>query len=115
MGLFFFPSGNTGRKVGFLSGKAAAIKRRKILWRSLQEQNLGGCAASTYRSDGVKAGPQHQPGFAADTAASIGMSKQATNLYRWVSELTRRPLERTILPTPAVLSGVRFGQGFAPA
>ena len=62
--------------------KAAALKKRKILWESLREQKeTGGNLVPTSLQDGRIAGPQHQPGFAASTAEVTGMSKRAINEY----------------------------------
>lgn len=66
--------------------KAKALKKRKILWESLKAQEIGGNQVPTYRADGVKAGPQHQQGFAASTAAVTGISKRAINQYLKIAE-----------------------------
>ena len=66
--------------------KAKAIKKRKILWESLKAQEIGGTQGPTYRADGVKAGPQHQQGFAASTAAITGISKRKINDYLRIAE-----------------------------
>lgn len=63
------------------SEKAAALKKRKILWESLREQNLGGNQVPTQVATEHKDRPQNQPGFAAATAEITGMSKRAINGY----------------------------------
>ena len=54
--------------------KAAALKKRKILWESLREQTESGNLVSTLTGRG-------HTGFASSTAAVTGMSKQAINEY----------------------------------
>ena len=54
--------------------KAAALKKRKILWESLREQTESGNLVSTLTGRG-------HTGFASSTAAVTGMSKQAINSY----------------------------------
>lgn len=49
--------------------------RRKELW----ERKAAGTTRSTSLKDGRSAGPQHARGFAAETAQSIGRSKQDIN------------------------------------
>lgn len=61
--------------------KASALKKRKILWESLREQNLGGNQIPTQVATEHKDRPQNQPGFAASTAEVTGMSKRAINDY----------------------------------
>lgn len=41
----------------------------------------GGTSDSTCLSDGRKAGPQHEEGFAAETSTAAGMTKQAINRH----------------------------------
>jgi len=57
--------------------KAKALKKRQILWESLKAQETGGTQGATSLKDGRIAGHQHQPGFAAATAAAVGMSKKS--------------------------------------
>lgn len=54
------------------------ITRRKELW--VERSETGGKTLPTSLSDGRGAGPQHQKGFASDTAKKTGMSKRAINL-----------------------------------
>lgn len=62
--------------------KAAALKKRKILWESLKEQHPGGNLVSTRRPDGTfQKGDEKEKGFATSTAEVTGMSKQAINEY----------------------------------
>jgi hypothetical protein len=72
-------------------------KRRKEIWEALHpikpqrfesvfdalctDVETGGKTVSTCLSDGRKAGPQHEQGFAASTAAAAGMTKQAINQH----------------------------------
>ena len=44
-------------------------------------RETGGKTLSTCLSDGRAAGPQHEQGFAASTAAAAGMTKQAINQH----------------------------------
>ena len=61
--------------------KATAVKKRKILWDSLREQQENsGTESSTIRGPGM---PQ---GFATSTAAAIGMSKQKVNDYLRIAD-----------------------------
>ena len=61
--------------------KAMAVKKRKILWDSLREQQgNSGTQSSTIRGPGM---PQ---GFATSTAAAIGMSKQKVNDYLRIAD-----------------------------
>jgi hypothetical protein len=61
--------------------KREHLKRRKALWeqRQIAENETGGTSRPTSLSDGRRAGPQHQKNFAADTAASTGLSKRQIN------------------------------------
>lgn len=62
--------------------KAAAMKKRKILWESLREQQApGGNLVSTRRNDDgtFQKGDEKEKGFAASTAEITGMSKRAIN------------------------------------
>lgn len=69
-----------GTSKSYLLSRLKRDAKEGVLWESLKEQGvIGGNLISTYRSDGVKAGPQHQPGFAASTAEVTGLSKQAIN------------------------------------
>ena len=61
--------------------RAQAIKRRKAIWEALHPGETGGKTLSTCLSDGRAAGPQHEQGFAASTAAAAGMTKQAINQH----------------------------------
>ena len=63
------------------SQRAQAIKRRKAIWEALHPVETGGKTLSTCLSDGRAAGPQHEQGFAASTAAAAGMTKQAINQH----------------------------------
>lgn len=62
-------------------GTVKAIKRRKAIWEALHPGETGGKTLSTCLSDGRAAGPQHEQGFAASTAAAAGMTKQAINQH----------------------------------
>ena len=64
--------------------KAAAMKKRKILWESLREQQApGGNLVPTRRNDDgtFQKGDEKEKGFAASTAEITGMSKRAINEY----------------------------------
>lgn len=61
-------------KAAIAAEKAAALKKRKILWESLREQTESGNLVSTLTGRG-------HTGFAASTAEVTGMSKQAINEY----------------------------------
>nr|WP_313082606.1 hypothetical protein [Pulveribacter sp.] len=63
------------------SQRAQAIKRRKAIWEALHPGETGGKNLPTCLSDGRAAGPQHEQGFAASTAAAAGMTKQAINQH----------------------------------
>lgn len=64
------------------------MKKRKLLWASLKEQEPGGNGVSTRKTDGTfQKGDEKEKGFAASTAEATGMSKQAINQYvsiRWL-------------------------------
>lgn len=60
--------------------RASSIKRRKQVWEALHPETAG-TNCSTSLSDGRKAGPQHEQGFAAETAAVSGQSKQDVNRH----------------------------------
>ena len=51
-----------------------AIKRRKTIWEALHPADKGGKTVSTL-------GGEQQVGFASDTAAAAGMTKQAINQH----------------------------------
>ncbi len=55
-------------------------KKRQILWESLREQESGGPQGAT-RIVGYKQPPENEKGFAAATAAAVGMSKKNINEY----------------------------------
>ena len=63
------------------SQRAQAIKRRKAIWEALHPGETGGKNLPTCLSDGRKGGPQHEQGFAAETAAVSGESKRAINQH----------------------------------
>lgn len=79
--------------------EAAHLKRRQELWeaRRRRETETGGTSCSTSLIDGRAAGPQHAKGFAAETAAITGESKQSIN----------RKIARAEKIAPDVLEGVR--------
>jgi hypothetical protein len=55
--------------------------RRKSIWEERKAKELGGQTLPTkLRKDGQRAGPQHELGFAADTAAKTGRAKRTINL-----------------------------------
>lgn len=76
------------------SQRAQAIKRRKQIWEALHPVDTGGKSLSTCLSDGRKAGPQHEQGFAAATATAAGMTKQAINQHLARAEAIGDDLER---------------------
>jgi len=55
------------------------VAKRKKLWGARKAQEVAGSTCATYRSDGVKAGPQHEEGFATATEKATGKSKASTN------------------------------------
>ena len=61
--------------------KAAALKKRKILWESLKEQKIQVETKFPPDSVGYKKPPEQEKGFATSTAEVTGMSKQAINEY----------------------------------
>lgn len=63
------------------SQRAQAIKRRKAIWEALHPGETGGATCASSLSDGRKAGPQHEPQFAADTAKVTGESKSQINRH----------------------------------
>ena len=56
--------------------------------------DTGGKSLSTCLSDGRKAGPQHEQGFAAATATAAGMTKQAINQHLARADALGDDLER---------------------
>lgn len=76
------------------SQRAQAIRRRKQIWEALHPVDTGGKSLSTCLSDGRKAGPQHEQGFAAATATAAGMTKQAINQHLARAEALGDDLER---------------------
>lgn len=76
------------------SQRAQAIRRRKQIWEALHPVDTGGKSLSTCLSDGRKAGPQHEQGFAAATATAAGMTKQAINQHLARAEAIGDDLER---------------------
>ncbi|NIA67902.1 ParB N-terminal domain-containing protein [Pelagibius litoralis] len=68
--------------------KREHLKRRKELWEQ-QQAETGGTPCPTSLADGRRAAPQHQKGFAADTAEKTGMSKRQVN--RLLAEPKPRP------------------------
>lgn len=60
--------------------RASHIKRRKEIWVAMHPET-GGTNCPTSLSDGRKAGPQHEQGFAAETAAVSGESKRDVNRH----------------------------------
>lgn len=63
------------------SQRAQAIKRRKAIWEALHPGETGGASCASSLADGRKAGPQHAPQFAADTAKVTGESKSQINRH----------------------------------
>ena len=63
------------------SQRAQAIKRRKAIREALHPGETGGASCASSLSDGRKAGPQHEPQFAADTAKVTGESKSQINRH----------------------------------
>lgn len=59
--------------------RAGAIRRRKQIWEAMHPTGGTSCPGSL--SDGRKAGPQHEQGFAAETAAVTGQSKKDINRH----------------------------------
>lgn len=76
------------------SQRAQAIRRRKQIWEALHPVDTGGKSISTCLSDGRKAGPQHEQGFAAATATAAGMTKQAINQHLARADALGDDLER---------------------
>lgn len=74
--------------------RTKAIKRRKQIWEALHPVDTGGKSLSTCLSDGRKAGPQHEQGFAAATATAAGMTKQAINQHLARAESIGDDLDR---------------------
>ena len=68
--------------------------RGKQIWEALHPVDTGGKSLSTCLSDGRKAGPQHEQGFAAATATAAGMTKQAINQHLARAEALGDDLER---------------------
>jgi ParB-like chromosome segregation protein Spo0J len=66
--------------------KSRAIKKRKMLWESLREQETCGNLVSTRSSGKFQSGNEMPKGFAASTAAVAGMSKTAINQYIHIAE-----------------------------
>jgi len=55
-------------------------KRRREIWAAMkEEEKTGGNDGSTCLSDGRSSGPQHEKGFAQETAESTGQTKQHVN------------------------------------
>ena len=90
-----------------------AIKRRKQIWEALHPVDTGGKSLSTCLSDGRKAGPQHEQGFAAATATAAGMTKQAINQHLARAESIGDDLERITGTsiTPARVEGTTVSTG----
>ena len=65
-------------KAAIAAEKAAALKKRKILWESLREQKESGGTLGSTRIIGYKQPPESEKGFAASTAEVTGMSKVGT-------------------------------------
>lgn len=64
--------------------------RRKQIWEAMNPEtkpDTGGQSLPTCLSDGRKAGPQHEQGFAAETAAATGQSKSSINQSLAVSNV----------------------------
>jgi len=61
--------------------RAQHLKRRKELWEQKKQAEEGQVAdmSASSLSDGRKKGPQHEQGFAAETATSTGLSKASIN------------------------------------
>ena len=75
--------------------------------------DTGGKSLSTCLSDGRKAGPQHEQGFAAATATAAGMTKQAINQHLARAESIGDDLERITGTsiTPARVEGTTVSTG----
>jgi ParB family transcriptional regulator, chromosome partitioning protein len=58
---------------------AEHIAKRKQLWEARKAQETGGATCATSLSDGRAAGPQHDEGFAAETAKASGKDKSTVN------------------------------------
>ena len=85
------------------------VTRRKELWGD--RGKTGGQSLATSLSDGRAAGPQHQKGFAADTAEKTGMSKSAINLAlsraKAIPEDVRAQIKGTKLDTGVYLDSLK--------
>lgn len=76
------------------SQRAQAIRRRKQIWEALHPGETGGKSLPTCLSDGRAAGPQHEQGFAASTAAVSGESKRSINQHLARADALGDDLER---------------------
>ncbi len=76
------------------SQRAQAIRRRKQIWEALHPAETGGQSLASSLSDGRKAGPQHEEGFAAETAKVSGQSKSSINQHLARAEAIGDDLER---------------------
>lgn len=68
---------NLARKELTTDQKRIYLRERKKAWEAIQEaRQVRNDFAAVELSDGRKAGPQHQKGFAAETAEKTGLSKR---------------------------------------
>ena len=85
------------------------VTRREKLWA--ERKKTGGQTLPTSLPDGRAAGPQHQKGFAADTAKKTGMSKRAINLAKSrtekIPEDVRDQIKGTKLDTGVYLDSIK--------
>ncbi len=85
------------------------ITRREKLW--VDRKKTGEQSLPTSLPDGRAAGPQHQKGFAADTAEKTGMSKRAINLAKSrtekIPEDVRDQIKGTNLDTGGYLDWIK--------
>lgn len=90
--------------------RSKAVKRRKEIWEALHPVKKGGKTVST-------PGGTQQVGFASDTAASVGMTKQAINRHIARAEALGDDLDKvagTSLLAKVSVRGLRKLQVRAP-